>query len=136
MCLVSRRGFLGRSRACMKRNHAWYDLRAGNQYAGFGPSFFFLPAPAAPPPPRFRRSSNAILAPFARYQERQMDESITLTAAQRSITGKKVRALRAAGTVPIHMYGLKKESLTLQAELANLQTALRAAGFTPAETSP
>ncbi len=46
MCLVSRRGFLGRSRACMKRNHAWYDLRAGNQYAGFGPSFFVVSARA------------------------------------------------------------------------------------------
>ena len=59
-----------------------------------------------------------------------MDESITLTAAPRSITGKRVRALRAVGTVPIHMYGLKKDSLALQAELTNLRTALRAAGFT------
>ena len=32
--------FLGGCRSCMKRKHAWYDLRAGKQDSGFGPSLF------------------------------------------------------------------------------------------------
>ncbi|MDA1278602.1 MAG: 50S ribosomal protein L25 [Chloroflexi bacterium] len=57
-------------------------------------------------------------------------DAITLNAEIRTSLGKKNRALRRQGITPIHMYGLARESETLQADEVELKTALRSAGRT------
>jgi large subunit ribosomal protein L25 len=57
-------------------------------------------------------------------------ESITLTVETRTALGKKNRALRRQGITPVHMYGLNKDSVSLQVPTAELLSVLRAAGRT------
>ncbi len=57
-------------------------------------------------------------------------DPVTLTASPRTALGKKNRALRRAGAVPLHLYGLNGSPLNLQATLADVRVALREAGFT------
>ncbi|MCH7969510.1 MAG: 50S ribosomal protein L25 [Chloroflexi bacterium] len=57
-------------------------------------------------------------------------DAVTLNVEVRTALGKKNRALRRQGITPIHMYGLARESETLQVSQADLRTALRAAGRT------
>ncbi len=44
--------------------------------------------------------------------------------------GKKNGALRRSGALPLHIYGLKSDSLALQAPLSDVRTILRTAGYT------
>jgi len=57
-------------------------------------------------------------------------DAVTLNVEVRTALGKKNRALRRQGITPIHMYGLARESETLQVRQADLRIALRAAGRT------
>lgn len=59
-----------------------------------------------------------------------MSEDFILEAEVRTVTGKKVKRLRAAGHVPITVYGPKIEPLTLQVPYRPLQVALMKAGGT------
>lgn len=58
-----------------------------------------------------------------------MDE-LVLDAAPRTAMGKKNRALRAQGIIPIHVYGLNDAPLALQADQRRLISVVRAAGRT------
>ena len=61
-------------------------------------------------------------------------DTIRLTLAPREIQGKKVRALRRQGIIPVHLYGAGIESRSLQCEFSALVGALtRAGGNTPVE---
>ena len=61
-------------------------------------------------------------------------DTIRLTLAPREIQGKKVRALRRQGIIPVHLYGSGIESRSLQCEFSALVGALtRAGGNTPVE---
>ena len=55
-------------------------------------------------------------------------DALTLTAVPRTVTGKKVKALRRDGVVPIHMFGRGIESQSLQADLRVLGVVLPQAG--------
>ena len=55
-------------------------------------------------------------------------DGLTLTANRRTVTGKKVKALRRGGVVPIHMFGRGIESLSLQADSRVLGVLLPQAG--------
>lgn len=55
-------------------------------------------------------------------------DALTLTAIPRTVTGKKVKALRRDGVVPIHMFGRGIESQSLQAEARVLGVLLPQAG--------
>ncbi len=55
---------------------------------------------------------------------------LMLDAEPRTAMGKKNRALRAAGLIPIHVYGLKDAPASLQAEEKHLVNVLKAAGRT------
>lgn len=55
-------------------------------------------------------------------------EAIKLELEPRTITGKKVKQLRRAGTVPAHLYGPGLESRPLQGEEKQLLRALQRAG--------
>ncbi len=57
-------------------------------------------------------------------------DQITLTAQTRTVTGKKTRALRRQGIMPIHVYGLADPPMSLQAEQGEVMAALRTAGYT------
>jgi large subunit ribosomal protein L25 len=57
-------------------------------------------------------------------------DQITVEAQPRTALGKKVGALRRSGITPIHVYGSKMESLTLQASTLDLVHALNDAGLT------
>lgn len=57
-------------------------------------------------------------------------DSITLNVDVRTTLGKKNRALRRQGITPIHMYGLNKDSVSLQVSDGDLRNALKAAGRT------
>jgi large subunit ribosomal protein L25 len=57
-------------------------------------------------------------------------DAVTLKVEARTALGKKNRELRRQGFMPVHMYGLGQESETLQANQAELMTALRTAGRT------
>jgi large subunit ribosomal protein L25 len=52
---------------------------------------------------------------------------LTLTVDLRSVTGKKVKALRRQGVLPLHVYGRNTESLALQAPKQAVLTLLRQA---------
>ena len=58
-----------------------------------------------------------------------MDE-LVLEAAPRTAMGKKNRALRAKGIIPIHVYGLNDAPLSLQSEIRHLTNIVRSAGRT------
>jgi large subunit ribosomal protein L25 len=53
-----------------------------------------------------------------------------LNAETRSLRGKQVRQLRAAGYVPAVLYGREADTLLLKCEAAELERLLRAAGTT------
>ncbi|OGO50765.1 MAG: hypothetical protein A2148_03465 [Chloroflexi bacterium RBG_16_68_14] len=53
---------------------------------------------------------------------------IQLSVDQRTVTGKKVKALRRQGIIPAHLYGHGTESLALQTEKQTITTLLRKAG--------
>ena len=55
-------------------------------------------------------------------------DALTLIAIPRTVTGKKVKALRRDGVVPIHMFGRGIESQSLQAEERILGVLLPQAG--------
>ena len=57
-------------------------------------------------------------------------DQITVEAQPRTAVGKKTGALRRSGITPIHVYGSKMESLTLQADTPSLVQALNEAGLT------
>ena len=57
-------------------------------------------------------------------------DAVTLNVDVRTAFGKKNRALRRQGITPIHMYGLKEDSESLQVDQDELRKALRAAGRT------
>ncbi len=57
-------------------------------------------------------------------------DQIVLSAQARTATGKKTRALRRQGVLPIHVYGLKDPPLSLQAESSQVMAVLRSAGYT------
>jgi len=57
-------------------------------------------------------------------------DAVTLKVETRTALGKKNRALRRQGITPVHMYGLKEESLALQADELELRNALKVAGRT------
>lgn len=58
-----------------------------------------------------------------------MDE-LVLEAAPRTAMGKKNRALRAKGIIPIHVYGLNEAPLSLQTDIRRLVNVVRSAGRT------
>ena len=58
-----------------------------------------------------------------------MDE-LVLEAAPRTAMGKKNRALRAKGIIPIHVYGLSDAPLALQTDIRRLISVVRSAGRT------
>ena len=58
-----------------------------------------------------------------------MDE-LVLDAALRTTMGKKNRALRAQGIIPIHVYGLDTAPAALQMDIRRLISVVRAAGRT------
>ena len=55
---------------------------------------------------------------------------LVLQADPRTAMGKKNRALRASGIIPIHVYGLNDAPLSLQAEGRRLVSVVREAGRT------
>ena len=57
-------------------------------------------------------------------------DQIVLSAQTRTATGKKTRALRRQGLMPIHVYGLADPPLSLQAASSQVMTVLRSAGYT------
>ena len=58
-----------------------------------------------------------------------MDEFV-LAADPRTTMGKKNRALRAKGIIPIHVYGLDSAPAALQTDIRQLVSVVRAAGRT------
>ena len=71
--------------------------------------------------------SGPCVSPDSRQVRAAMD-ALTLTAIPRTVTGKKVKALRRDGVVPIHMFGRGIESQSLQAEERVLGVVLPQAG--------
>ena len=59
-----------------------------------------------------------------------MAKNIILNVENRNTFGKKNRALRRNGITPVHVYGLKSDSLSLQANEKDLISVLRNAGRT------
>ncbi|MSQ08283.1 MAG: 50S ribosomal protein L25 [Dehalococcoidia bacterium] len=57
-------------------------------------------------------------------------DQITLAATTREAMGKKNGALRRSGGLPLHVYGLKGDSLSIQAPLSEVRAILRTAGRT------
>ena len=57
-------------------------------------------------------------------------ESIKLELEPRMVTGKKVKQLRRAGTIPVHLYGPGEEPRSLQCENRQLLRVLALAGST------
>jgi large subunit ribosomal protein L25 len=66
------------------------------------------------------------------YEESTEMDSLSLTLSPRNITGKKVRALRRQGVVPVHLYGLNSNPSSLQVTLDSVQPILsKARGNVP-----
>ncbi len=59
-----------------------------------------------------------------------MADTLTLTLEPRTILGKKVKSLRKAGVVPVHLYGQGIESQALQCDKKTLLRVLTQAGMT------
>ena len=55
---------------------------------------------------------------------------LEINANNRTVFGKKTKALRREGIIPIHVYGLGEPSLSLQAELKPLTDTIISAGRT------
>jgi large subunit ribosomal protein L25 len=55
-------------------------------------------------------------------------ETVRLELMPRQVLGKKVKQLRRAGTIPVHMYGPGTDSRPLQCEQRDLLLALASAG--------
>lgn len=58
-----------------------------------------------------------------------MAEKITFKVQKREVTGKKVKALRAAGLVPGVIYGAKHQPINVEADHIALDKLLEKAGF-------
>lgn len=58
-----------------------------------------------------------------------MAEKITFKVNKREVTGKKVKALRAAGLVPGVVYGAKHAPINIEAENNALEKVIEQAGF-------
>src|SRR3990172_7936175 len=54
--------------------------------------------------------------------------NLELLVDSRSVTGKKVKALRRQGIVPAHLYGRDTESLAIQVPTRTMANLLRTAG--------
>ena len=59
-----------------------------------------------------------------------MAKNIVLNVENRNTFGKKNRSLRRNGITPVHVYGLKSDSLSLQANEKDLISVLKSAGRT------
>ena len=59
-----------------------------------------------------------------------MAKNIILNVENRNTFGKKNRSLRRNGITPVHVYGLKSDSLSLQANKKDLISVLKSAGRT------
>lgn len=59
-----------------------------------------------------------------------MADNISITVEPRTAFGKKNRALRRDGKVPVHVYGLKADSLALQVETGSILATIKEAGRT------
>lgn len=57
-----------------------------------------------------------------------MEEQLSLVLEKREVFGKKVRAMRHQGIIPVHLYGPGIESRALQAPVGNLTKTLALAG--------
>jgi large subunit ribosomal protein L25 len=57
-----------------------------------------------------------------------MEEHLSLVLEKREVFGKKVRAMRHRGIIPVHLYGPGIESRALQAPVGELTKALTLAG--------
>lgn len=65
-----------------------------------------------------------------------MAETVTLTLERRTVLGKKVRRLRKAGIIPVHLYGKNIDPQFLQCEGKTLLKVLTQAGMnTPVTVS-
>ena len=62
--------------------------------------------------------------------ENRLAKNIILNVEKRNTFGKKNRSLRRNGITPVHVYGLKYDSLSLQANKKDLISVLRSAGRT------
>jgi len=58
-----------------------------------------------------------------------MADTLTLTLEPRTLLGKKVKSLRKAGIVPVHLYGQGLESQALQCDKKTLLRVLTQAGM-------
>ncbi len=59
-----------------------------------------------------------------------MADTISISLKPRTSFGKKNKALRRSGFIPVHVYGQQQEPMSLQVEAAALRSTLRAAGST------
>ena len=59
-----------------------------------------------------------------------MADNISLSVEPRTAFGKKNKALRRTGKVPVHVYGLKADPLALQVDGHALHLTIREAGHT------
>ena len=65
-----------------------------------------------------------------------MADTLTITLDPRTLTGKKVKNLRKAGIIPVHLYGQGLDSQSLQCEAKTLYRVLADAGMnTPISVS-
>ena len=55
-------------------------------------------------------------------------QAVSIELAPRAVLGKKVKALRRSGIIPVNVYGAGMESRALQCEERTLLRALNAAG--------
>ena len=62
--------------------------------------------------------------------ENRLAKNIILNVENRNTFGKKNRSLRRNGITPVHVYGLKSDSLSLQANEKDLISVLKSAGRT------
>ncbi|MBA31752.1 MAG: 50S ribosomal protein L25 [Chloroflexi bacterium] len=62
--------------------------------------------------------------------ENRLAKNIVLNVENRNTFGKKNRSLRRNGITPVHVYGLKSDSLSLQANEKDLISVLKSAGRT------
>ena len=62
--------------------------------------------------------------------ENRLAKNIVLNVENRNTFGKKNRSLRRNGITPVHVYGLKSDSLSLQAKEKDLISVLKSAGRT------
>lgn len=59
-----------------------------------------------------------------------MADNISLSVQPRTAMGKKNKALRRSGQIPLHVYGQGKDPLALQVSISELRATLKAAGAT------